>query len=54
MMPLFYSVIDSRNNKGWYRAGYDIAYYQNNQPYCKIFGENNADSKLVPNAAKIN
>ena len=30
---------------GWYRSGYDIAYYQNNQPYCKIYGEQAENSK---------
>ena len=40
MMPLFYSKKEADAYKiGWYRSGYDIAYYQNNQPLCKIFGE---------------
>lgn len=31
MMPLFYSKKEAElNNIGWYRSGYDIAYYQNN------------------------
>lgn len=31
MMPLFYSKKEAEFSKiGWYRAGYDIAYYQNN------------------------
>jgi len=39
-MPLVYSKKEAEaNNIGWYRTGYDIAYYQNNQPHCKIFGE---------------
>lgn len=45
-MPLVYSTIEAeKNSLGWYRAGYDIAYYQNNQPYCKIFGEGTGDGK---------
>lgn len=42
MMPLFYS---KQRKQGWYRSGYDIAYYLNNQPYCKIFGENAPEQK---------
>ena len=45
-MPIVYSQKEAEINKiGWYRTGYDIAYYQNNQPFCKIFGESN-DTKL--------
>ena len=34
MMPLFYSEQEAQTNKvGWYRAGYDVAYYQNGVPY---------------------
>ena len=40
MMPLFYSTKDAKDNQsGWFRGGYDIAYYMNNQPACKIFGD---------------
>lgn len=48
MMPLFYSKKEADNNNvGWYRSGYDIAYYQNNQPYCKIYGEQSDSSKYA-------
>jgi len=44
MMPLLYSKKEAEiHNIGWYRAGYDISYYQNNQPLCKIFGETASD-----------
>jgi len=44
MMPLFYSKAQAESTGiGWYRGGYDIAYYQNNQPYCKMFGEQPSD-----------
>ena len=47
MMPIFYSKKDSEaHNIGWYRSGYDIAYYQNNQPMCKIFGDGANDNKF--------
>ena len=40
MLPIFYSVKEAEQfNQGWYRNGYDVAYYQNNQPYCKIYGD---------------
>ena len=52
MMPLIYSQTEANaSGKGWFRSGYDIAYYQNNQPMCKIFGESQNDKNL-PNAAK--
>lgn len=55
MMPLFYSRKQADNNHvGWYRAGYDIAYYQNNQPYCKMFDDKQEGSKAQAAAAKYN
>ena len=52
MMPLVYSKKEAEvNNIGWYRTGYDIAYYQNNQPHCKIFGES-SDGKTNGGGAK--
>lgn len=60
MMPLFYSKKEAElHNIGWYRSGYDIAYYQNNQPLCKIYGEQIGDKgsgqtgKFTSTAAQI-
>lgn len=53
-MPLLYSKKEADlHNIGWYRAGYDIAYYQNNQPYCKVFGEAQTEKggKFMPGNA---
>ena len=49
MMPLFYSKKEEDiHGIGWYRSGYDIAYYQNNQPLCKIYGDPSASGTGHP------
>ena len=49
MMPIFYSTKEAAGNKlGWYRGGYDISYYGNNQPACKMGEDKNFPSKNLP------
>ena len=55
MMPLFYSTADAKkHNIGWYRAGYDISYYQNNQPFCKVYGDNTNDKNVPGKFTSLN
>lgn len=55
MRPLYYSVKEAKSrNIGWQRCGEDIAYYSNNLPKTKIYGEKNANTTSGANVGISN